>query len=334
MSNAANFERHKVCATSLIYEKTALIPSHPLPSKSNEVSVSFVWSRIFPSFFLSPRRPYEVAMKFRIALSFLLLVIALIFALPPLCYSQSTNRPSIFPENVFDPPRFMPAGCSVARITQVNLVSGTKDYRSMNHDIEALNLGHTASQQVLAALATSKDTQLTDMQKAIRTMSGLTDAQNTYLCAAFLLGGEDADDENRKAAKGMLISVYNRMALGVWQLQNQLKTAAQDTASPQGTSDLKFAEAVATLLDDRKEAGSDLVNATTLAAMITIYTGDPQATKTDTVNVSCGERQVILGKLLPLAKARAVDEFTKNAGLLETFFQKHKCREVIPEAGQ
>ena len=99
--------------------------------------------------------------------------------------------------------------------------------------------------------------------------------------------------------------------------------AEQPTASQE---QVKFAESLASILDDRKDAGGDLVNATTMSAMLAVYLGDPNASKTDIADVTCGERQALLDMLRPLATASAVDEFTRAAALLEEFFQKHKCR--------
>lgn len=244
--------------------------------------------------------------------------------LSPLCQSQ--KAPSDFPTKVDAPPPFLPAGCIAARITNAQTLVGSKAYIFMNRDIEALELGHTASQQLQEAVTISKGDQVSFMQALTSTLTGLTDAQNNYLCASFLLGAETGGDENRRIVRRTLITVYNRMALGTWQIKTELeKSAERPTASPHDDQ-VKFAKNLASILDDRKDAGTDLVNAITMSAMTAVYTGDPHATKTDIADVTCGERQALLDKLHPLATASAVDEFTRAAALLEEFFQKHKCR--------
>ena len=105
-----------------------------------------------------------------------------------------------------------------------------------------------------------------------------------------------------------------------------MQKIAEDAESSKGISQVKAAEALSSVLQNRKEAGTDLTNATTLTALLTVYTGDPHASTTETVNLSCSERQILLAELLPLTKDGAVDEFTRNAGLLLTFLQEHKCR--------
>lgn len=244
--------------------------------------------------------------------------------LSPLCRSQ--KAPAVFPPKVDAPPPFLPSGCIAARITNAQTLAGSKAYLYMNRDIEALELGHTASQQLSAALAASQRAQGSDMQQITETLTGLTDAQNSYLCASFLLGAETGGDENRRIVRRTLITVYNRMALGTWQIKTELeKSAERPAASPQDDQ-VKFAKNLASILDDRKDVGTDLVNAITMSAMTAVYTGDPHAAKTDIADVTCGERQALLDKLHPLATASAVDEFTRAAALLEEFFQKHKCR--------
>lgn len=237
---------------------------------------------------------------------------------------QSQKAPADFPSKLDSPPPFLPAGCIAARILNAQALLGSKAYIFMNRDIEALELGHTASQQLEEAVTISKDDQNSFMLALTSTLTGLTDAQNNYLCASFLLGAEKGGDRNRLFVRKTLISVYNRMALETRETKTQIKKMAEQPTAPQ--EQVKFAERMASILDDRKEAGGNLVDATTMSALLAVYLGDPHATKTDIVDITCSERQVLLDKLHPIASASAVDEFTRAAGLLEEFFQKHKCR--------
>ena len=253
---------------------------------------------------------------------FAVLVIISLFS--PLCHSQ--KAPANFPPRVDAPPSLLPSGCLAARIANAQMLAGSKVYLHMNRDIEALELGHEASQQLRAAVAVSQQAQGSDMQQVTETLTGLTDAQNSYLCASFLLGAEAGGDENRRLVRGTLISVYNRMALGTWQIKTQLQKAAEGSTATQGKGQVKFAEALAAILDDRKDAGGDLVNAITMSAMVTAVQSDPKIDKADAIDVTCSERQALLDELLPLTTASAVDEFTKAATLYKTFFNSHKCR--------
>ena len=84
---------------------------------------------------------------------------------------------------------------------------------------------------------------------------------------------------------------------------------------------------MSSLEQDRKAVGSDLIDATTLSTMLTVYTDDLNAPKADTLKISCIERQALLADLASLTKATKVDEFTKNAGLLEDFLKMpYKCK--------
>jgi hypothetical protein len=209
-------------------------------------------------------------------------------------------------------------------IIEMQNLRGTNAYRSLRRDVAALKLGHAATRQLQAALA--NDPKATPMHQMVSTMTGLTDAQNTYLCASFLLGQDTSKSEDDKTALSMMISVYNRIALGTWQLQEQLKKMAEDDEASRKTSKVKTAEDLATLMQDRKEAASDLTDTITMSALKAIYTGDPNAAVADTLLVTCSERQTLLMEVAFLTKATDADEFTKNAGLLDTFLKKHKCR--------
>jgi len=187
-------------------------------------------------------------------------------------------------------------------------------------------LGHVASQQLRAAVTVSQQAQGSDMQQVTETLTGLTDAQNSYLCASFLLGAETGGDENRRLVRRTLISVFNRMALGTWQIKTQLQKAAEGSTATQGKGQVKFAEVLASILDDRKDAGGDLVNAITMSAMVTVVQSNPKIDKADAMDVTCGEHQALLDELQPLTTTSAVDEFTRAAALLEEFVKGHKCR--------
>ena len=252
-------------------------------------------------------------------------ILLLMGLLSPLCLGQTDDDVSMFPPNPTDPPNVLPAGCSASLIAQFTTLEGSESYLLIRRMISSFKLGHIATQQLHDALA-SNESDNTMFSQVLRITTGLTDTQNTYLCASFLLGGQPAKDERYWIIKATLISVFNHMALQTWSLKYQMQKIAEDAESSKGISQVKAAEALSSVLQNRKEAGTDLTNATTLTALLTVYTGDPHASTTETVNLSCSERQILLAELLPLTKDGAVDEFTRNAGLLLTFLQEHKCR--------
>lgn len=241
--------------------------------------------------------------------------------------SNGTDEPNDFPANVYDPPASPPDGCSTVQIAQVDMLTGSEAYLFLRREVAAFKLGHTASQQILAALTEPANAHPTLFQEVVKVNTGLTDAKNTYLCASYILGRGTKGDEEYQVTNRMMITVYNRMALQTRQFREKLKAIAADNDETPKSSQLKLAEVMSSLEQDRKAAGSDLVDATTMSAMLTIYTGDPNAPKADTLKISCIERQALLADLASLTKTTKVDEFTKNAGLLEDFFKMpYKCK--------
>lgn len=257
------------------------------------------------------------------------LLVLLLTGFGPFALGQNHVPPSIFPQTPTQPPASLPDGCSASLIANLGIVQGTDSYLFMRREIEALRLGHEASQELQAALKGSSDTtgnSAIEMHQLVQLITGLTDAQNTYLCGSFLLGALPAKDDEHEVAKKMLISVLNRMALNTWMLDEQMQKIATDLQTSKANPTVETAEVISSLLENRKAAGTDLIDAAVMSGLLTIYTGDPNAKTTEYVAVSCSERDTLLGKLSPLSKEVAVDEFTRSAGLLFEFFQGHKCR--------
>src|SRR5271154_6537221 len=120
-----------------------------------------------------------------------LLFIPVVFA--AVCSGQTATPPSYFPSNADAPPASLPPGCSAPLMVEIDTLKGTSAYRSMRREIAALNLGHTAAQQLQAAF--KKQPQTSHIQQLVTLMTGLTDAENSYLCASFLIGREATDDD-------------------------------------------------------------------------------------------------------------------------------------------
>lgn len=241
--------------------------------------------------------------------------------------SEGTEEPNDFPANVYDPPASPPDGCSTVQIGQIDMITGSEAYLFLIREVAAIKLGHTASQQILASFTEPGNAHPTLFQEVVRMTTGLTDAKNTYLCASYILGRGQKGDEEHQTTRRMLITVYNRMALQTRQFREKLKAMAGDDDETSKSSQLKLAEVMSSLEQDRKAVGSDLVDATTLSIMLTVYSGDLNAPKADTLRISCIERQSLLADLESLTKATKVDEFTKTAGLLEDFLKMpYKCK--------
>jgi len=135
------------------------------------------------------------------------------------------------------------------------MLSGSKAYLFMNRDIEALELGHMAAQQLREAVSTSQDAQVSFTQSLTSTLTGLTDAQNNYLCASFLLGAEKGGDENRRIIRRTLITVYNRMALGHGKSETNYKISRSATRQPKGMTKLNLRRSSPLLLMIEKMPG-------------------------------------------------------------------------------
>ena len=255
-----------------------------------------------------------------------LLTLLLIVGFVPSGYSQDSGLPTGFPSKPSEPPSVLPAGCPAATIVHASTLQGTEAYLLMGRQIAAFKLGHEASQELEEALRGPSDPNSTMLQSVIHMNTGLGDAQRTFLCASFLIGGETANDDTHRDMRGLLVSVFNRMALGAWQLQGQMQKMAEDAEASKKVGDVKTAQAISAILQDRKEAGTDLVTVATMSALLTVYAGDVDAKTTPFVTVSCSERTALLTDLSSLTKATPIDEFTRSAGILEEFFQGHKCR--------
>ena len=194
----------------------------------------------------------------------------------------------------------------------------------MRREIAVLNLGHEATLQFHAAL--KKDPYATNLHQLITLNTGLKDAQNTYLCASFLAGHTTAKDDARKVANRMTVTVFNRMAVNTWQVLEQIRKVAENDEGHQQNSPVNAAEAISSLVEEHKDAASDLVDVTTISAMMTLNNDDPNSKVVDRLLITCKERQTLLLNLLPLTRATAPDDFTKDAEVLQSFLKKpYKC---------
>ncbi|HEY5382770.1 MAG TPA: hypothetical protein VIJ65_10975 [Acidobacteriaceae bacterium] len=229
------------------------------------------------------------------------------------------DMPASFPAKLTEAPVALPAGCSAALVAGLHDAMGTPSYRWLHREIASLKLGHAASQELQTAVSRQGTPGGGVLHEVVPVMTGLADAQSTYLCASFVAGQETGGDASRRGQVGSLVSVYNRMAVQTWRLENVLSSeAAAKSGQDAGRS--------ASILQDRKQTGEDLVNAVTAEEKLLIDTDGPGGEKADWLRITCNERSRLLNELVTLTKGTAVDEFTVAGGLLQGFLgQPHKC---------
>jgi hypothetical protein len=243
------------------------------------------------------------------------------------------EQPAGFPAKLAEAPATLPEGCAAAVVAEVGRAQGTAAYRALHREVAALRLGHEASEELEAALGPhgSKDGKASAdkghrpgskggnspggsaQHDVIQAMTGLTHAQNTYLCASFV---EGQGGEGAEFVREQMLSVYNRMALEAWRLENSVVMATAGGAK--GGDARGGADSAAAILEDRKRAGADLMEA--------VMRGEAQAIDGGRVRMTCGERSGLLAELAAMTKSSSKDEFTTAAELLEDFLkQPYRC---------
>jgi hypothetical protein len=117
------------------------------------------------------------------------------------------------------------------------------------------------------------------------------------------------------------------MALETIQLRTQMKAAAQDAENGKQGMSVSMADAVAKILQDRKDVGSDLQNVIVLITYLTYDATNETAKVVDTLSMSAKERADLLKRATALASSTPVGEFARNAKLIQEFLTKHpKCK--------
>jgi len=238
--------------------------------------------------------------------------------------AQTQEELSVLPSGTYDAPAVAPAECPASLVVLSEQTSGSESYVRLKRLLTAMELGHDASALMMTALRIPSSDSVGGALLQINMQ--LSSAVNKYLCASFLTGkiktGEA--DSSDSTAVSTFISVFNRMALETIQLRSQMKAMAQDTENGQQGMSVSVADGFSKTLQDRKEAGGDLQNAILLTALLTVDGSDKTATKTDTLSMSTAERADLLKQVTALGSATPVDEFTRNAVLLQEFLTKHK----------
>jgi hypothetical protein len=113
------------------------------------------------------------------------------------------------------------------------------------------------------------------------------------------------------------------MALQSNQLRTQFRLGAETAEQGKEAMPVAVADKLSAILADRKDAGGDFESVMMLSALLTVDTTDKNATKTDKVSMTCTERAELVEQANTLAASPTVDEFTRGAKLMQTFFSGH-----------
>jgi hypothetical protein len=213
------------------------------------------------------------------------------------------------PAKMSEPPRTLPDSCSEAMVQGLKTAPGTPAYRSVHREIAALRMGHEASQKLQRALVLGGQTgsSTSTQHQLILVMTGMDTAENLYLCGSFIVaqgGGYAGVDQ---VLRTQFVPVFNRMAEGTRRLENSvvMQTSKTDTAS---------SDTVDQILDERKQAGGDLV--------VAVGAADEALVDGDLLRLTCGERTRLISELAALRADGAEDEFRGAAALLADFLKK------------
>ena len=252
--------------------------------------------------------------------------ICLLFAALTVC-AQTAEELSVLPPKVDQAPAVAPAECPAWLVVVSEQTSGSASYVRLKRLLMAMELGHDASAQWMTALSPSSSDDSVGGALLHLNMQ-LSSALNNYLCASFLAGKITTGGvgSSEKTAIRTFISVFNRMALETIQLRAHMKAVAQESQNGQQGMSVSEAEGLSKILEDRKDAGTDLQDAILLTTFMTFDTSDKTAAKVDTLSMSAIERADLLKEVTTLASATPVDEFIRGAKLLQEFLTNHtKC---------
>jgi hypothetical protein len=230
---------------------------------------------------------------------------------------SAQQPPAGFPAKLRDAPATLPDGCSAAILSELNRAAGTPIYRGVHREMAALGLGHEASQKLELALGQHGAAGTSVMHEMIQTMTGLNDAENMYLCASFVIG-QGPDSEMERTQREAFVSIYNRMALETWRLENTLTMHA--AAGAKGDA-ARSADSAAAILEDRRKTDTDLVE--------TVTRGETHLIDGGSLRMTCSDRARLVSESASLHHGAGSDEFTSAAGLLEDFLKSpYSCMRV------
>jgi hypothetical protein len=225
----------------------------------------------------------------------MLLVAAWITARP----SAEQTSPAIAP----------PPGCSVANSAGLRPSAGSPVFLSLQREIAALRRGHDASKALQAALVAGAGTSRAQngesdtRRQMVQVMTGMDKSRDSYACAASIAAAAGGDDAVGDALRASVAPLLQRMAAQVARLENSV---VMTTSGGSG-------EAPAAILEERRQTGSDLLDA--------VANTEAAAVDGDVLRTSCAERTRLVAQLGGWSHSGS-DEFTAAAGLMHEFLRK------------
>lgn len=227
-------------------------------------------------------------------------------------------------ESILDPPKVIPDNCSITDVVKVKTHGQSDAYYLLGFEIAALNAGHEAEgSNALASKSMKSESGSDPTEMLADVFQKFEIASDQYRCGAFMEGQYSPSGEARQTDRTTAISVYNRLAIINSRMKDYVESRFRMVGNQDTNSMLENANTLAKLTNDRKAAFSDLASATTLSAMLSIYTGDPSATVADTLDMNADERRRLLLQIDLLMNRGSPDGFTQMADILKTFLTKH-----------
>jgi hypothetical protein len=157
-------------------------------------------------------------------------------------------------------------------------------------------------------------------------ITGMNQARDSLLCAAYLMGQYDAATEDENTIKVILISAFNREAVAVTDILALIKEQMSRPIN-QGSNAETFndAERMSAITAQQHEAVEDLVQSTTFSLILAVDNHDPNAKTTEYTVLSYMERGELLSIVTSLAKGER-NAYRAPAWLIQEFLTGHKCR--------
>ena len=249
-------------------------------------------------------------------------LVAAALCLQPCAFAQVDDLPGPFAK-LGDAPAILPGGCSSSEVADLALTQGSGAYKLLRYQLSAAALGHVASEQMMSAMNVTQSTSLA--QSVMKTNLELARAEKNYLCASFLIGQLRTNESTQIETRDLTISVLNRMYLEVTRLKKLMTTLAQQTEQGGSVKQVDFAAGMSAVLSDREDAGQDLELAFQLAYAISIDMTGPEDGGTPYLVLSCDERAHLIDQATSLSQEKFIDEFTRQAHLLQERIKARSC---------
>jgi hypothetical protein len=257
-----------------------------------------------------------------------ILVLGMAVLISTAAAQQSSHAKGAEGRSILEPPASLPDDCSISEVLLISNHGQSETYKLLAYEIAALDMGHQGQAGALSSLKLMKSNFGADPTAMLAEVFRNFDiSTNKFRCGAFFAGEYHPTTKDHETARNTfrktLISVYNRLAIVNERMRRYVDHRFRDSINPDTNTVLNNADILAKLTEERNEAFSDLVSATELSAMLSIYTGDKSAAVADTLNISSAERKQLLIQLGEIVKSGSPDEFTKNAELLDDFLIHH-----------